>query len=526
MPYCIKCGKQIPDGEKLCTQHAPPPEPSNQPEVLLNSAMIVEKKPLKERLMALWTKFREKFSGWRLWALLGGVLAAILAVIAVILFATHVFCFHDWAEATCVEPEICTICDRERGEANGHDWGDATCLDPQLCTVCGEEMGESLGHDWTAANCLEPKTCARCDYSSGEALGHDWIAANCQSPKTCSRCDITEGEKGDHDWNAATCTKPKTCSICGKTSGKSKGHNWSAATCTVAKKCKTCGASSGGAAGHNWKAADCQNPKTCKSCGTTTGTIGDHKWENATIVSPKTCSVCGRTSGARLNYYSIGTGWVDVDSDSTLLLRDSMSDSAKNLASIPDNAKISLWDCNSSGWYYSTYEGKYGYVKSAYVTFSDPTKVTTKPTPTYTSKYDFVDTLNEYYEDQNPSNNSGNDSNVYMAEICNNGKTCITIAVVYDFAKVYNNRYSIPDTYAELEDSIIEFSEIAGDFADTLNTEPGLDFELYIFDMADLADRGVADTMEYILWDSDPFARAKESGLYIRIKNGEIVYEK
>ena len=58
------------------------------------------------------------------------------------------------------------------GEALGHDWKDATCTEPQTCTVCNATDGKALGHDWKDATCKEPKTCTVCGETEGEVLEH------------------------------------------------------------------------------------------------------------------------------------------------------------------------------------------------------------------------------------------------------------------------------------------------------------------------------------------------------------------
>ena len=46
------------------------------------------------------------------------------------------FCVHDWSEATCTEPSVCSRCGEVRGEALGHVWeSDAGIL---ICSRCGE----------------------------------------------------------------------------------------------------------------------------------------------------------------------------------------------------------------------------------------------------------------------------------------------------------------------------------------------------------------------------------------------------
>ena len=51
-----------------------------------------------------------------------------------------------------------------------HEWREADCLNPAVCTECAVTDGEALGHDWQAADCAQPETCARCGETRGEPL--------------------------------------------------------------------------------------------------------------------------------------------------------------------------------------------------------------------------------------------------------------------------------------------------------------------------------------------------------------------
>ena len=73
-----------------------------------------------------------------------------------------------------------------------HNWKAATCLDAQVCTLC-QEVGEpAFGHNWQDATCEAPKTCANCGETEGEALGH--AIAFDGAAVVCSVCrkDLTE----------------------------------------------------------------------------------------------------------------------------------------------------------------------------------------------------------------------------------------------------------------------------------------------------------------------------------------------
>ena len=108
-------------------------------------------------------------------------------------------------EATCTEPQVCTVCGEVLAEAKGHQPGDeATCTEPQVCTVCGEVLAEANGHQpGNEATCTEPQVCTACGEVLTEALGHD-----VGDDGKCRRCgkqinpppgQHTPGTSGEHD---------------------------------------------------------------------------------------------------------------------------------------------------------------------------------------------------------------------------------------------------------------------------------------------------------------------------------------
>lgn len=146
----------------------------------------------------------------------GVVLAAVAAV--VLLFATHVICFHEWNPATCSNPEMCAVCGRTQGEALGHDYQEATCVDPKMCVRCSEVFGSPLGHDvraWESgaeATCSQVGErhgiCSRCDKSISEEvpkLAHtdgEWV--------------ITKDVIINTDGTIIPGTKGLMCAVCGQ----------------------------------------------------------------------------------------------------------------------------------------------------------------------------------------------------------------------------------------------------------------------------------------------------------------------
>ena len=131
----------------------------------------------------------EKFKtskGWRI-----AIIIVLLAILGSCSRSCRmIFHTHEWQDATCTEPQTCTICGATEGEALGHDWQEATCTDPETCSRCGETQGEALGHEVAEWETTREPTCSK----EGERSG------------TCSRCGETVTEpiaKTEHtpgDW--------------------------------------------------------------------------------------------------------------------------------------------------------------------------------------------------------------------------------------------------------------------------------------------------------------------------------------
>ena len=101
---------------------------------------------------------------------------------------------HDFAEASCTQPQTCTKCGETEGEPLEHIWVEATCTEPKQCSVCNLTEGEPLGHTLSEATCIEASKCEVCNIVEGEPLGHNFKEADYENPKTCVVCGLTEGE--------------------------------------------------------------------------------------------------------------------------------------------------------------------------------------------------------------------------------------------------------------------------------------------------------------------------------------------
>ena len=88
------------------------------------------------------------------------------------------------------------------GCACAHEWTDADCLNPQICTNCEEIGAEALGHDWAAATCEQAETCRRCGETQGKLLAHtygDWTFGETDMTHTCLNCGAEETTELDRE---------------------------------------------------------------------------------------------------------------------------------------------------------------------------------------------------------------------------------------------------------------------------------------------------------------------------------------
>lgn len=121
--------------------------------------------------------------------------------------------------------------------AKGHTPGeDATCTEPQLCSVCHNIIAPAKGHSFdktvTAPTCTESgyttHTCANCRVAyvdtPTEPTGHTpGKEASCHAPQTCDVCQTILAERLEHTFeearNEPTCTVDgqilDVCSLCG-----------------------------------------------------------------------------------------------------------------------------------------------------------------------------------------------------------------------------------------------------------------------------------------------------------------------
>jgi len=119
---------------------------------------------------------------------------------------------------------VCKGCGDHKGDCGGgHIWLDATCTEPEICTVAGCTQGEPLGHDWktgcgiihcTASIC---KRCGEHNCNGGHKFTSDCQETHCDG-KICSveGCGVHEGICGGGcvTVQCEHCKITEYCTIC------------------------------------------------------------------------------------------------------------------------------------------------------------------------------------------------------------------------------------------------------------------------------------------------------------------------
>ncbi len=192
-----------------------------------------------------------------------------------------------------VESEICDSCKQTINTRpvtkTGHTPGPAaTCVDPQLCTVCKAELAPATGEHTPgeAATCTTDQLCTVCQIVLTPKKGHiPGEAATCTTDQLCTECrTVLTPKKGHTPGAAATCTTDQLCTECKTVLQEKLGHNYTVfvenhpATCTArgydVYKCERCESTknlnSVNALQHDEDMGNVTTPPTCTTDGVMT----------------------------------------------------------------------------------------------------------------------------------------------------------------------------------------------------------------------------------------------------------------
>ena len=143
--------------------------------------------------------------------------------------------------------------------ATGHTPGaQATCTEPQICTVCSWVLDPATGHTEVTDAAVEA-TCTKTGLTEGShcAVCNEVLVAQLEVPKK----DHTPGAQ-------ATCTEDQVCTVCGEVLVSANGHiPGLEATCTEHQRCTVCQTVLAEATGHSLTYVEERDPVSADDPG-------------------------------------------------------------------------------------------------------------------------------------------------------------------------------------------------------------------------------------------------------------------
>ena len=134
-------------------------------------------------------------------------------------------CQHQWKDATCTSPKLCSLCLETEGNPLSHTGGTATCSKKAVCSYCNTEYGEFASHAFTENDVKAEalKSAANC---SAAAVYYKSCA--CGSVSTNNADTFTNGRIGKHQYGQTT-----VCTICGFDAGDLYYYNFAESFATT-----------------------------------------------------------------------------------------------------------------------------------------------------------------------------------------------------------------------------------------------------------------------------------------------------
>lgn len=115
-------------------------------------------------------------------------------------------CVHEWRDASCTVPRMCSVCGATEGVIPGHDWQESEDGTMRSCARCGaaEEIEDNGGNSFnTYDNKEQQETTARYVLNSNSGVFHDPSCRDVPkiSPDNYSTSDRTREELVAYGWH-------------------------------------------------------------------------------------------------------------------------------------------------------------------------------------------------------------------------------------------------------------------------------------------------------------------------------------
>lgn len=221
-----------------------------------------------------------------------------------------VVCRHNWLDATCISPKVCSLCGVSEGSVLEHSWTPATCTKPKTCSACGATTGSVLNHTYNSGVLTKPATCkdtgvktytcTKCGDRRDETV--ERLTSHTYDSSCDTACNIcgqtrTVSHRYDESWYTDKNNHWYVCEICGNVKDKTTHIAGTPATEDTAQTCTICGYIITPALGHTHSFSSeviCNRDGhwyACRGCEEKKD-FAPHEWEN---ICDTVCDVCGST---------------------------------------------------------------------------------------------------------------------------------------------------------------------------------------------------------------------------------------
>lgn len=411
---CNSCGTKLEDDQMFCHKCG------NKRDVIATANSSINSMINTYNVQIENKKTRKKFHK----IIVVSMISLAVISIPVILFMTKEnfnICFHsEWIEADCTSQKHCAQCGKSIGSLSEHKWIAATCTASQVCEICGKEEGEPIEHTTTKGKCQ----------GCGEYILNDVFLPDFDDYKACAKNDkipsyYKEIENSISSDNQVYYSVKYKAFEDKQIENCNGSYNWNT-------KLLYTGNMLGGAQGILFSYYYEIHPQENKDIdllytaviqsytvkhGQCTKEMNVSIWKDNAIEcniyvekgndvveirieNPKFVNMMADADDyAQVMEYLgvdiyadkelLGDGYVNTQRD-PLSLRKEPDSNSELLTLIPRKTKVTVYFDSNEGWYYTTYNGKNGYVNSNYITFNENDLKEEKKEDKVEEKYDYI----------------------------------------------------------------------------------------------------------------------------------------